>query len=111
MAPRVLWTPERIAALREMVGRGVRPQTIADELGTTLAAIHQKTWREHLGRPRLDGTPRVKRTKRRRVSHRADVSVWDEGVTRNPIRLDLAPPPTLTAALMGDPRPGRTPWA
>jgi hypothetical protein len=53
--------------------------------------------------------PRVRPVSAEGASHCTAVSL--PAAIREPIKLRLGPPRTLTAALMGDPRPGRTPWA
>lgn len=112
--------------------QGLTDNAIARELNVNEDSLHGWVWRSKLSRPRrvrMDGTeakpvngprdtPVTVRVQRLQDERRTLGNRFDLGLVRRGTKaIDevVAPtyPPyrTATAALMGDPRPGRTPWA
>lgn len=117
----VRWTKAEDAQLRVLLAQGDLTYTqIADRLERTGPGCSQRAYK--LGftqkQPNKAGN-RVRGQGRRHAGARWQkqtpyaiaVRTGLDAEPRHPIRLDLGPPPSLTAYLMGDPRPGRTPWA
>ena len=117
----------------ELRAQGLTDNAIARELNVNEDSLHGWVWRSHLSRPRLRrdgsagkalaGPPRSLspteirlREERRTTGNRYSLGLIENHRRRTapeptPEVPVYDPPRTLTAALMGDPRPGRTPWA
>jgi len=102
---KVVWTPERLERLKALVDQRPRlpKDTICARLGCSRSAMTHAMHNYGIGGARIYNQHPSTNYKTRAIP-----VCKPKG---SPIKLDLGRPKSLTARLMGDPLPGRTPWA
>lgn len=114
MAARTTWNHQRIADIRSMAAAGMAVEAVADNLGLSVAAVYQGCYRHGINlKDRSAPRAAAQRKKAREAQPRVFAVTYTPPVPKDAdaIRPSLGRPTSLTAALMGDPLPGRTPWA
>jgi hypothetical protein len=114
MAARTTWNHQRIAAVKSMCAAGMSVEAVADNLGLSVAAVYQGCYRHGINlKDRSAPRAAAQRKKAREAQPRVCATAYKPPVPKNAdaIRPSLGRPTSLTAALMGDPLPGRTPRA